>query len=135
MAALVLLHVTFPLEALATVGTHEGHFLRVDLHMAHQTTLVEESLAALRACVRTLFLMDSLVCCESCPVGEALPAVAGVHSLFLMSLQVSVEVADTAEAQLTVRAFVRTLHLFGVHAMSLQVPHKCRLPGERPAAL
>lgn len=79
--------------------------------------------------------MDALVRCESCSVGEALPAVAGVHSLFLMSLEVPVEVADTAEAQVTARAFVRTLHLVGIFAMGLQVPHQCRLPGKRPATL
>lgn len=87
--------------------------------MAQQTALVEESLAALRTSVWPLFLVDALVCCESCPVGEALPAVANVHSLFLMSLKVPVEVADTAEAQVTARAFVRTLHFVGILAVGL----------------
>ena len=135
MAALVLLHVAFPLEALAAEGAHEGHLLRVDLHVAQQTALVEESLPALRADVRPLLLMDALVCGESCPVGEALSAVAGVHPFFLVSLQVPVEVADTGEAQVTVRAFVRTLHLVGVLAVGLQVSHQRRPPGKRPAAL
>lgn len=135
VAALVLLHVTLPLEALATEGTHEGHFLGVDLHVAQQTPLVEESLAALCACVRPLLLMDALMRGESCPVGEALPAVAGVHSFFLVSLEVPVEEAGTAEAQVTARALVRMLHLVSILAVGLHVSHQCGLPGERPATL
>lgn len=123
MAALVLLHVAFPLEALATEGAHEGHFLGVDLHVAQQTPLVEESLPTLRTDVRPLLLMDALVRGESCPVGEALSTVAGVHPFFLVSLKVPIEVADAGEAQVTVRAFVRTFHLVGVLAVGLQVPH------------
>lgn len=88
VAALMLLHVAFPLEALATEGTHEGHVLRVDLHVAQQTTLVEESLTTLCARVWPVFLMDALVCCECRSVGEALSTVAGVYFFFLVSLQV-----------------------------------------------
>lgn len=135
VAALVLLHVAFPLEALTTEGTHEGHFLGVDLHVAQQPPLVEESLAALCTCVRPLLLMDSLMCSEGCPVGEALSAVAGVHSFLLVSLEVPVEVAGAAEAQVTAGAFVGALHLVGILAVGLQVSHQCRLPGKRPAAL
>ncbi len=105
----------------------------MDLHVAQQTPFVEESLAALRACVWPLLLMDALMCSESCPVGEALSAVAGVYSFLLVSLEVPAEVAGTAEAQLTVRAFVRTLHLVSILAVGLQVSHQCRLPGKRPA--
>lgn len=97
----------------------------MDLHVAQQTTLVEESLPALCACVRPLFLMDALVCRESRSVGEALSAVAGVYSFFLVSLEVPVEVAGTAETQVTARTFVRTLHLIGVLTVGLQVPHQC----------
>lgn len=135
VAALVFLHVAFPLEALTTEGAHEGHFLGVDLHVAQQTPLVEESLAALCAYVRPLLLMDALMCSESCPVGEALSTVAGVHSFFLVSLEVPVEVAGTAEAQVTARAFVRTLHLVSILTVGLQVSHQRRLPGKRPATL
>lgn len=97
----------------------------MDLHVAQQTTLVEESLAALCARVWPLLLMDALVCSESRSVGKALSTVAGVHSFFLVSLEVSVEVADAAEAQVTVRTFVRTLHLVSFLAVGLQVPHQC----------
>lgn len=75
------------------------------------------------------------MCGKGCPVGEAFSAVAGVHSFFLVSLEVPVEVAGTAEAQVTVRAFVRTLYLISILTVSLQVSHQCRLPGKRPAAL
>lgn len=70
----------------------------MDLHVTQQTTLVEESLAALCAYVWPFFLMDALVCCESRLVGKALSTVTGVHSFFLVSLEVPVEVAGTAEA-------------------------------------
>lgn len=95
------------------------------LHVAQQTPLIEESLPALRANVRPLLLMDALMCGEGRPVGEALATVAGVHSFFLVSLEVSVEVTGTAEAQITARTFVRTLHLVSVLAVGLQVSHQC----------
>lgn len=135
VAALVLLHVALPLEALAAVGTHEGHFLGVDLHVAQQSPLVEEALPALRANVWPLLLMDALMCSESCPVGEALSAVAGVHSFFSVSLKVLVEVAGTAESQVTARAFIRVLCLAGILTVGLQVSHQRRLPGKCPATL
>lgn len=135
MAALVLLHVTFPLEALTTEGTHEGHFLRVDLHVAQQTPLVEESFSTLRTNVWPLLLMDALMRRESGPVGEVLPAVAGVHSFFSVSLEVFVEVTGTAEAQVTARAFVRAIRLVSILAVCLQVSYQCRLPGKCPATL
>lgn len=107
----------------------------MDLHVAQQSPLVEESFPALRTNVRPFLLMDALMGGESCPVGEALSTVAGVHSLFLVSLEVPVEVAGTAEAQVTARAFERTLHLVRILTVGLQVSHQCRLPGKRLAAL
>ena len=135
VAALVLLHAALPLEALAAEGAHEGHLLRVDLHVVPETPLVEEPLSALCACVRPLPLMDALVGAQSGSVGKALPAVALVHLFFLVGLDVPGEVAGTAEAQVTLRAFVRTLQLVSVFTVSLHVPHQCRLPGKRPATL
>lgn len=107
----------------------------MDFHVAQQTPLVEESLATLHASVWSLFLMDALVCCERCPVGEALSTVAGVHSLFFMSLEVPVEVTGAAEALVTARTFERTLHLVSIPAVGLQVPYQCRLPTERTTTL
>lgn len=135
VAALVLPHVAFPLEALATEGAHEGHFLRVDLHVAQQTPLVEKSFSALRTNVWPLLLMDALMRGESGLVGEALPTVAGVHSFFSVSLEVFVEVAGTAEAQVTARAFVRAIRLISILAVGLQVSYQRRLPGKCPATL
>lgn len=135
VTALVLLHVALSLEALAAIGTHEGHLLRVDLHVAQQTALVEEALPALCACVRPFFLMDALVRCEGRSVCEALATVAGVYFFLLVSLQVPVEVAGTAEPQVTARAFVRRLVLLGVLSVGLQMPHQCRLPGKSSSTL
>lgn len=138
VAALVLLHVAFPLEALAAVGAHERHVLRVDLHVAQQASLVEEPFPALRARVRPVFLVDALVCGEGRPVGEALAAVAGVLLFLLVGAEVPAEVAGAAEAQVAVRAFIRTRRLVVVVvvlAVGLQMPDQCRLPGEGPSAL
>lgn len=107
----------------------------MDLHVAQQTPLIEESLAALRTSVRPLLSMDALVRGEGRLVGEALSAVACVNSLFLVSLEVSVEVADTAEAQVTAGAFVGTPQPLCILAVSLQVSNQGRLPGKGPAAL
>lgn len=83
VAALVLLHVALPLEALAAEGAHEGHVLRVDLHVAQQAAPVQKSFAALHAHVRAFFLVRALVRGERGAVGEALPAAAGVRSFFV----------------------------------------------------
>lgn len=107
----------------------------MDLHVAQQPPLVEESFPTLRTNVWPLLLMDALMCGESCPVGEALSAVAGVHSFFSVSLEVFVEVAGTTEAQVTARAFVRVLCLVSILAVGLKVSHQRRLPGKRPATL
>lgn len=109
MAALVFLHVAFSLEALAAERTHEWHFLGVDLHVAQKTSLVEEALATLCAHVWPFFLMNTLVCSKSCSVGKALSTVAGMDSFLLVSLEMPVEVAGTAETQITARTFVRIL--------------------------
>lgn len=47
VAALVLLHVALPFKALATEGAHEGHFLRVGLHVAQQAALIKKALPTL----------------------------------------------------------------------------------------
>lgn len=133
MAALVLLHVALPLEALAAEGAHEGHFLRVDLHVAQQATLVEEAFPALGADVRPVFLMRALVRRERRAVGETLPAAAGVRSLFV-GQEVLVEVAGRAENLLAMRAFIGTLRHIDVLAVRLYVSHQRRLPCKRPAA-
>lgn len=131
----MLLHVPLSLEAFSTEGTHEGHVLRVDLHVAHQPPLIQKPFAALRTNMRPLLLMDALMCSESGPVGKALPAVAGVHPLFSVSLEVPVEVAGTAEAQVAVATSVRVLSLVTVFVVRLQVSHQSRLPGKHAAAL
>lgn len=133
MAALVFLHVALPLEALAAEGAHEGHFLRVDLHVARQAALVEEAFPALRTNVRPLFLMRALMRRERRAVGKAFPAAAGVHSLFV-GQEVLVEVAGRAEKLLAMRAFIGTRRHIGGLAVSLYVSHQRRLPGKRPAA-
>ena len=133
VAALVLLHVALPLEALAAEGAHEGHFLRVDLHVAQQAAPVEKPFAALRANVRPLFLVGALVRGERGAVGEALPAAAGVRP-FSVGLEVLAEVAGRAENQLAVRALAGSRGPLHLLAVRLQVPHQRRLPRKRPAA-
>lgn len=90
MAALVLLHVALPLEALAAEGAHEGHVLRVDLHVVEQAAPVQEALAALCAHVRPLLLVDALVRGECRAVGKAFAAAARVRPLLPVGLQVLV---------------------------------------------
>lgn len=133
VAALVFLHVALPLEALAAEGAHEGHFLRVDLHVAQQAALVQKAFPALRANVRPVFLMRALVRRERRAVGKALPAAAGVRSLFV-GQEVLVEVAGRAENLLAMGTFVGTLRHIDVLAVCLYVSHQRGLPCERPAA-
>lgn len=133
VAALVLLHVALPLEALAAEGAHKGHFLRVDLHVAQQAALVQEPFSALCTDVGPLFLMGALMRRERCAVGEAFPAATGVR-LFFVGQEVLVEVACRAKNQLAMRAFIGTLRHVDVLAVRLYVSHQCGLPRKRPAA-
>lgn len=133
VAALVFLHVALPLEALATEGAHEGHFLRVDLHVAQQAAFVEEAFPALRANVRPVFLVRALMRRERRAVGKAFPAAAGVRSLFVAQ-EVLVEVAGRAKNLLTMRAFIGSVRRVDVLAVCLYVSHQRGLPCKRPAA-
>lgn len=133
VAALVFLHVALPFEALAAEGAHEGHFLRVDLHVAQQAALVEKAFPALRANMRTVFLMRALMRRERRAVGEAFPAAAGVRTLFV-SQEMLVEVAGRAKNQLAMRTFIGTLLHVDVLAVRLYVSHQRGLPCKRPAA-
>lgn len=133
VAALVFLHVALPLEALAAEGAREGHFLRVDLHVAQQAALVEKAFPALRADVRPVFLMRALMRRERRAEGKAFPAAAGVRSLFV-GQEVLVEVAGGAENLLAMRAFIGALGRVDVLAVCLNVSHQRGLPRKRPAA-
>lgn len=129
----MFLHVALPLEALAAEGAHEGHFLRVDLHVAQQAALVEKALPALRANVRPVFLMRALMRRERRAVGKAFPAAAGVRSLFV-GQEVLVEVASRAKNLFAMRTFIGTLRHIDVLAVCLYVSHQCGLPCKRSAA-
>lgn len=107
----------------------------MDLHVAQQAALIQEAFPTLGAGVRALLLMGPLVGGESRPVGEALPTAAGVNSLLLVGLEVSFQGAGRPEAQAAARTSERVLHLFRIHAVSLQVLHQSRPPREGLPAL
>lgn len=107
----------------------------MDLHVALQAPLIQETLATLLALVRTFLLVDALVSFECGLVGKALSTHTSMQSLFFVSQKVPVEVGHTAERQVTMGAFVRTFRLVSVLPVGLKVPHQGRLPGKCPATL